>query len=92
VDIDGYTKAYDEVYAKVNDKDVAIFLLGQVAKDRRTDEINKNGGNNKGNGYSNGNVLATPSQVSYLKRLGIAVKDGMTKAEASKLIDEAKAK
>ena len=41
---------------------------------------------------STGALPATEGQISYLKWLGIEVTDGITRQEASKLIDEAKSK
>lgn len=90
MEFDGYLKNYNEVFAKVGDKDVALFILSQVAKDRRTAEINKTAGS--GNGSSSGVEKATQSQLNYLQKLGIEAKQNLSKVEASKLIDEAKGK
>lgn len=99
MEIEEYRKAYEEIFSKVGDKDVALALLNHVAKDRRTVVINdKKGGNgsSNGNGHSNGffqtDEPATPKQIGYLKVNNIQFKDGITKDEASRLIDEAKRK
>ena len=92
MEADGYIQTYNDLMSRVSDKDVAISILTNVAKDRRTVEINKNGGN--GNGHSNGSAgeKATQGQLNYLKMLGIEAKANLSKAEASRLIDEAKMK
>jgi len=94
MEIEEYRKAYEDIFSKVGDKDVALALLSHVAKDRRTEQINKNGRSSNGNGYSNGNASekATQSQLNYLRMLGIEAKPNLSKADASTLIDEAKAK
>lgn len=67
---------------------IAIAVLGEYGKDRRA-EVMKEA---RLNGYSNGNGQPTPKQIAYLKRLGIEMPEGLTKQQASKLIDEAKNK
>lgn len=85
MDFENYRKAYEEVFAKVGDKDIALFILGQAAKDRRTEEINNTGRKTES---QTSDELATSNQISYLKRLGADVRPGLSKAEASKLIDQ----
>ena len=77
-----YVDAYADIMASVSDKDVALTILVEVAKDRRTAEINAGKADKK----------ATAKQLEYLADLGIKVKAGLNSSEASKLIDEAKAK
>jgi len=80
MEFENYVKAYTKIWERVNDKDVALAILAEVAKDRRTAEING----------KNGAERATQSQLEYLEDLGGEVKPGLTKAEASKLIEKAK--
>jgi len=81
MEFENYVDVYGEILARVHDKEVATAILSEVAKDRREAEFGKN---------MSGAERATPNQLSYLGRLGVEVKDGLSKAEASKLIDEAK--
>ena len=80
MEFEKYMDAYSEILARVQDKDVALAILSEVAKDRRTAEING----------KNGAEKATQSQLEYLEDLGGEVKSGLTKAEASRLIEKAK--
>ena len=58
----------------------AVALLQEIAKDRRVKQMN---------GESVFVVPATEKQLKYLKKLGIDVAEGITKDEASQLIDKA---
>ena len=82
MDTEDYVDAYADIMASVADKDVALTILVEVAKDRRTAEINGGKAAKK----------ATPKQLDYLENLGIKVRPGLTSAEASRQIDEAKAR
>lgn len=85
MEAEAYVQNYNELVAKVGDKDVAIAILTQVAKDRRTAEINAKGG---GKPRMDLNGPPTPNQQAYLKSLGLLVP--ATAGQASKLIDDAK--
>lgn len=77
-----YIDAYADILASVNDKDVALTILVEVAKDRRTAEINEGKASQK----------ATARQLEYLENLGMRVRPGLTSSEASRQIDEAKSR
>lgn len=67
----------------VKDKEgVAIAIMQEVAKDRRMEEI-------KVERDKNNNGPATEKQIAYLKKLCIDPEPGITKEQASKLIDAA---
>lgn len=93
MEIDQYVKDFNRTRDAVGgDTTVAVALVIEAAKDRRTDEINKSGGGrSNGNGHGKSEP-ATPNQLGFLKKLGIAASPGLSKAEASKLIDEATGK
>ena len=91
MEFEKYVSHYREILSVVTDKDVALTILVEAAKDRRTAEINRNNGNG-GNSNGNAGEKATQNQLNYLKKLGIEAKLSLSKAEASRLIDEAKAK
>lgn len=81
-----YIALFESIQQKlpeVNDKEtLSIAIMQEIAKDRRMEEINKNGnGNNK--------KPATSKQIAYLRKLEMNPSEGMTKAEASKVIAEA---
>jgi len=79
-----YIELFESIQQKLpeaKDKEgIALAIMQELAKDRRMEEIKANG---------NGTKSATPKQMAYLKKLGIKPVEGMTKQEASKLIDEA---
>ncbi|MFC1678740.1 hypothetical protein ACFL2T_00775 [Elusimicrobiota bacterium] len=80
MDWNEYADLYADIRVNVADKEVALAILAETSKDRRQAEIS---------GRKNPDE-ATESQLDYLKDLGVDVKTGLSKAEASKLIDEAK--
>lgn len=82
---EAYVQSFKDLVARVGDKDVAIAILTQVAKDRRTSEINAKGG---GKPRMDPNGPPTPNQQAYLKRLGLQVPE--TAGQASRLIDDSK--
>ena len=88
-EVDGYLDLYRDLMAKVNDSAVAVCLIEQIGKDRRTQSIMESRPNigNASNGDDSG---ASQKQLSYLKRLGITPSPGISKKEASRLIDEAR--
>jgi hypothetical protein len=74
----------------VADERLATILLQEIAKDLRMDRIDESrNGNAKGNGQVNAReVPATEKQIAYLKSLGVKLRGGLSKKEASRLIDE----
>ncbi len=86
--LDSFIEIYDEVKARTRDEQAAIAILQEVNKDARTEKIQTG----RGNGNENGSSPATEKQIGYLKKLGVEVAPGLTKREASALIDEALAK
>ena len=79
---------------KLDDRDAAIALVQELGKDIRTKEIRSewNAGlairRSTDDNPSDG-IEATPKQLAFLKRLRVDVPDGMTKQQASELIDDA---
>lgn len=60
---------------------IAIAVLSEYGKDRRAEMLQNNRSNQK----------PTEKQLRYLKSLGVSIPDGISKQEASKLIEQAKA-
>lgn len=77
-----YAALYDKIIAKVKDEHVARTILSETAKDQRMQAIRDE------REAQNGRP-ATARQLEYLKSLGVKVKPGLTKKQASSLIDEA---
>jgi len=88
-EIERYLGLYQAIKERVGDSNAAIAIFQVYQKDKRSNRINGNG-NGHAKPFSNGNGddKATPSQLAYLKHLGVEVKSGLSKAEASKLIDQ----
>jgi len=77
-----YAALYDKIMAKVRDERVARTILSETAKDQRMQVI-------RDEREAQNGQPATTRQLEYLKTLGVKVKPGLTKKEASGLIDEA---
>lgn len=84
-EIENYVEAFERIKRDVDDVSVAIAILQELGKDGRLARINER---NVGNG-SNGAEQASAKQRAYLKQLGVEAPANLTKADASKLIDEA---
>ena len=68
-------------------------MLQEIGKDGRVEKmrgVSTRPGSQAGVGFgSETDQSATPKQLSFLKRLGVEIDAGLTKRDASKLIDEA---
>lgn len=82
--IDAYVKFLDGIVGKVKSEAVALGLLQECARDRRMEEIRRE------RDRSNGDA-ATERQIAFLRDLGVEIEPGLTKRQASQLIDEARA-
>lgn len=85
--ISSYVELFTLLRSSVNDEQVAALILEQIAKDARTQLLIQRNGNHK----SESDVPATEKQLGYLKSLGADVPAGMTKQQASKMIEQLKA-
>ena len=72
----------NEIKAKVSDEASAVRILGEVAKDVRMEQMREE------REVMNGEP-ATIKQLQYLKSLGVQIAPGLTKKQASRLIDNA---
>lgn len=75
-----------ELCAKGLSEDVALAVLQEIGKDGRVERMSVRVPQG-GNGFGNGDVPATEKQLGFLTRLGIEAKEGVTKMQASNLID-----
>jgi len=76
--ISEYVELYDAIQEKAPSNEVAIAILQEVGKDKRTAEITE----------VSSDGLATEKQKNYLKDLGVEFDDSITKKEASDLIEQ----
>ncbi len=83
--IDYYVSLLEQIEQKVSDPQKAIAVLQQIGKDCRMEKIQSERAQDNST-----DELATPKQLEFLKDLGVDVKPGLTKQEASDLIAEAK--
>ena len=91
-ELERYLKLLDSIKARVEDERTAVVILQELNKDRRMASIREERQN--GNGHSSANSEqedqpATEKQLAYLRKLGASPSEGLTKHQASKLIDEA---
>lgn len=86
--IEEYTATYRKICQKLgNDLEGARAILHEVGKERRMRALR---GIEDFARPSSPDVPATEKQRALLERLGVAIAPGLTKSEASRLIDEAK--
>lgn len=79
--LDKYLDLFEEVKKKTKDERVALTLLQEVSKDRRMEEIREEK-------EAKNSEPATTKQLNFMRKLGIEAPPGVTKREASMLIDE----
>ena len=86
-----YAKLLSDLRMQVGDNEAALVILSELGKDRRVEKMAvKSFSNGNGRGYD---ADATPKQRALLQHLGMPVPaGGLTKAEASRMIDEARAR
>ena len=89
--VEEYLEVYEQVNTVVKSAEVAAAIIEQIGKDTRCEWLMAAERSN-GNGQSNGNEPATEKQLGFLKALKVDVSAGLSKAEASRMIDEAQGK
>ena len=80
--LERYLSTFEQLKKKTGDEHTALSILQEIAKDNRMQQV-------RAERQAGENEAATKKQLEYLKDLGVNVKPGLTKAEASALIDEA---
>ena len=83
--ISGYLALFSAISEKIGNDAVAVAILQEVSKDRRSQQI-------QGERSEKDNRPATGKQKGYLRKLGLEFPEDISKAEASALIDEGLAK
>ena len=77
--IEGYLDLLNALKERTDNEATALFLLQEIAKDVRTEREH----------LGRESKLATPKQREFLDRLQVQFDPGITKAQASQLIDTA---
>jgi len=84
--LNGYVTLFNAISEKLDSDAVAIAILQELSKDRRSGEIR--GERAAKNAEANANEPATEKQKQFMKKLNIAFPANVTKHEASTLLDE----
>ena len=79
--LDSYTELYDEIREKTESDSAAVAILQEMGKDRRSAQIREEK-------TTVNHEPATEKQKRFMKRLGMNIPAGVTKKEASALLDE----
>jgi len=84
--IDMYVELLEDVKKRVGDERSALAIVQEVNKDRRMAQIREE----REHGFvaEMETEPATVRQVKFLEKLGVDIPKGLTKQEASSLIDE----
>lgn len=83
--IESYVELLDEIKTHTENSQDAVGILAEIRKDQRMQQI-------ESKKVINGSLAATENQIAYLKRLGVEFTPGLTRQEASELIDDRKEK
>ena len=87
--VEDYLQIFEQVNTVVKSAEVASAIIEQIGKDTRCEWLMNGRSNGNGNGRGNGDEPATEKQLGFLKTLKVEVPAGVSKREASRLIDEA---
>ena len=79
--LSGYLSLFDTISEKTDSDAVAIAILHEMSKDRRSTEIHEER-------ETRNDKPATEKQKQFMKKLNIPVPENLTKREASMLLDE----
>ena len=80
--VDHYLELLEQLKGKVSDEGSAVRILGEIAKDERMSQMREERESMNGE-------AATTKQLQYLRTLGVEIAPGLTKKQASRLIDNA---
>jgi hypothetical protein len=81
--IESYVELLEEIKTHTENSQEAVGILGEIRKDQRMQQPQQKR-------VVNGNLAATENQIAYLKRLGAEIPEGLTRQEASQMIDDQK--
>jgi hypothetical protein len=84
MEIDEYVQIMGRIFTKLDASglkrgEIAIAILQEVSKDRRMEQVKQEREKRQND--------ATPRQIGFLKDLGVDIPEGLSKQEASRMID-----
>ena len=79
--LDKYLDLFEEIKGRVKDEIVARTIMTEISKDRRMEQIREE------REMRNGEA-ATTRQLEFMKKLNLEIPAGITKQQASALLDE----
>lgn len=82
--LDSYLELLEEIKSRTSDERISAGLLGEIAKDKRMEQIRQERN-------FNGDLPATEKQISFLKNLDATIPENLTRQQASQLIEDTKA-
>ena len=87
--VEEYLELLKAIKQKTGDERTALAILQEVNKDVRMDRISFERGNGKDNGSPRNHTrMATKRQLSFLSKLGVEVPEGLTREQASAMLDK----
>jgi hypothetical protein len=85
-----YVRLFENIRGQVGDDQVAMALVEQCGKDWRVEQMR---GSSRGERTASDEAPATPRQLAFLASLNVPnVPRNVSKAEASRMIDDAQAR
>lgn len=90
-DIERYMQAFETIRQRVGDDHIATAIMQELGKDARTAQLSRERQNgwHKEEKSTKSEQVATQKQLEYLRDLGVNVSQGMTKQQATELIEQA---
>ena len=93
MNVETYIQTYEQIKASVKNDEVAAVILNQIGKDARTAVMAGSGAvEDRPRRVVRGDEPATDKQKGYLEKLGVGFENGVTRKEASELIEQAKSR
>jgi hypothetical protein len=87
--LDHYVRLFEKIRGKVGDDQLAVALVDQCGKDWRVAQMREREAAPREQA-ANGEAPATPKQLAFLESLNVKqIPRGLSKADASRMIDEA---
>ena len=87
-----YVELFTQLRSRVSTDEVALAMLQEIGKDARVERMHGRNGQSNGNCVGNGDVPPTTKQLGFLRDLGVEIPRGLTKRQASEVIDRAREK
>ena len=89
--VNHYVRLFETIRNRVGDDQLAAIILEQCGKDARVAQM-RGVESRFDNGSASDEASATPKQLAFLEKLQVkSIPQNLTRAQASKMIDEARA-